>query len=135
MSFLPGWFPAAAMTFAEEVLDTLTQVGLGTSTALNGVITSSVTIQAGDLLVVWGHAESNPVAPPGFTLAASAAGPSPLDALYYKIATGTEGTSVTGVSGGNVARKRRCYRPPFVQPCEGWRNQSGYDPISRLQNL
>ena len=51
-SFLPGMFPAGAAAAAPPAT-TLTQVGSGTDGDDDGSITSSVTIQAGDLLVVW----------------------------------------------------------------------------------
>jgi hypothetical protein len=75
------------------------------SNTANGAITSSAPIQAGDLLVVLG--ESSIVAggaaafPPGFSPGVQAFNTTTAKSgIFFKIATGTEGTSVTGFSAG-----------------------------------
>jgi hypothetical protein len=84
-----------------EGLMTLTQVASGTSTNADGSITSSATIMAGDLLVVYGFSsriiEGTSDFPPGFTSAVTIQNTTgSKQGIYYKIATGSEGTSVTG---------------------------------------
>ena len=105
LGFIPGFMPPGAAA-AKAVLTTLTQVGSGTSTAANGAITSSVTLAAGDLLVFWGRGSGATTAiPPGSGIAASISDTSTLRlGVYFKLATGSEGTAVTGASGATSAR-------------------------------
>lgn len=108
LGFLPGFLPPGAAAAVGPVT-LLTQVGTGTSTATNGAITSSVTIQRGDLLVIWGYSTglSSSTVPPGFTAASTVlTGASELG-IFYKIADGTEGTSVTGCAGTGAGAAAR----------------------------
>lgn len=84
----------------------LALAGSGTSTATDGAITSSVTIQAGDLLAIFGRGAglSGAAFPPDFTqVAVSTDTANAKCGILYKIATGAEGTSVTGFSGAGTA--------------------------------
>lgn len=100
-NFLPGSFPCIAAS-AVAKLTTLTQVGSGTATAVNGSITSSVSVLTGDLLV-FGGGSSGPSGsasiPTSSTFAVTEENTATLKrGITYRIANSNLGTSITGFS-------------------------------------
>jgi hypothetical protein len=98
----PGVFPVGLFSGQGQApLATLAPVASGTSTAANGAITASAPIQAGDLLVVAGSCSGSTSAslPPGFTTVLAVIDTATSkDGIGFKVADGSEGTTVTGFS-------------------------------------
>lgn len=112
MSFMPGMFPgiAAAGAAAAPTLDTITQVLSAIST--NNTITWPATLASGDLAVLFDAAVNSTtptpstVVPTGFSsIINSNDGSSARNICSYKILTGSESGSLTGMNGGTNNRK------------------------------
>lgn len=118
-SFLPGMFPggvaALAPVAAYPVVEATNQGGTSSFTASSSFnVPLPASIQAGDLLLIFVSVANNPVGtlttPSGWTQRFNTTGTNHRFACYYKVATGSEGSTVAVTNSGNVSWATCSYR-------------------------
>jgi hypothetical protein len=104
MSFLPGMFPAGAAAAAAG----LTTLSLfASATSLTHEVTVPAGVQAGDLIIImkngFGLGTPSAATPSGFTNIFNVTSSTSRFTAWYKIAVGTEASTVLTLDNGNVS--------------------------------
>lgn len=109
MNFLPGWMPAATRAIRFPVVEATNTSSTNSSVSSHTVnLPSGIT--AGDLLIIVFGQIGGTVTITGYTQLATQSFTNGRLTLFYKTATGSEGSTVTATTSGNTQTAENSYR-------------------------